>query len=148
MSSLGEFSRGNGRSCDRPELKTKGRLRHLFSFVFRTGMVLNPALRVRADREIPHRVGMRMNTLDTTERRGDNRMPTALSSARCKRRDLQATASGAVDLQAAALPRKGADTLRGCVKLGVPVFLGATSCVSRRGSERRTPSVPQDRLFF
>ncbi|MGB2538862.1 hypothetical protein [Hafnia paralvei] len=49
--------------------------------------------------------------------------------------------------QAAALPRMGADTLRGCVKLGVPVCLGATSCVSRRVSERRTPSVPQGRLL-
>ncbi|WP_282808242.1 hypothetical protein [Hafnia alvei] len=52
------------------------------------------------------------------------------------------TASDAVDLPATALPRMGADTLRGCVKLGVPVCLGATSCVSRRVSERRTPSVP------
>ena len=98
MSSLGEFSRGNGRSCDRPGLKTKGRVRHLFSFVFRTGMVLNPALRVRAGREIPHRVGMRMNTLDTTERRGDSRVPTALPSVWGKRRDQQVTASDAVDL--------------------------------------------------
>lgn len=32
---------------------------------------------------------------------------------------------------------------RGCVKLGVPGNLGATSCVSRRVSERRTPWVPQ-----
>ena len=36
----------------------------------------------------------------------------------------------------------------GCVKLGVPVCLGATSCVSRRVSERRTPSVPQRPLLF
>jgi len=41
----------------------------------------------------------------------------------------------------------GADTLRGCVKLGVPGFLGAASCVSRRVSERRTPSVPHRLLF-
>nr|WP_279079109.1 hypothetical protein [Hafnia alvei] len=49
--------------------------------------------------------------------------------------------------QAAALPLMGADTLRGCVKLGVPICLGAASCVSRRVSERRTPLVPQGRLL-
>ncbi|MEG2665381.1 MAG: hypothetical protein RSE33_21655, partial [Hafnia sp.] len=45
--------------------------------------------------------------------------------------------------QAAALPRKGADALLWLRKTWRARFLGAASCVSRRVSERRTPSVPQ-----
>lgn len=48
----------------------------------------------------------------------------------------------AVDLPATAQPRMSADAQtrrRNCVKLGMPRFLDAIGCVSRRGSEQCTP---------
>jgi hypothetical protein len=50
-------------------------------------------------------------------------------------------------LQQRLYPERAQTRFCGCVKLGVPVCLGATSCVSRRVSERRTPLVPQSLLF-